>query len=332
MLFNHDLNKKLDERKKAGPPNRMNDLNYSNWMKYQKSFFRFSNLNSLIQESIFFFTKAKWPDGKTSRSLIIGVDPNELNIKLSPRIVKVHSCDQLKDFLDILDWYNSKKQQFDFILLDLRKQINKSNEVAIFLKKYSKRIFTLMRKIMIQDRYCCLLLNQPNEKGNGFPIPWAISQSARSYMRLRDEKIALQENEGRLFNCVFLQALDDIKITHKIIPEDICISNQFHAIPLWIIPKPPPRKKNEILHPAKFPETLVGEFIEFFTKPGDKILDPMVGTGSTVVAALQHNRKAYGIDLNPEFVQISRERTENLIGTRLLPVLSNSAQGVILPR
>ena len=34
----------------------------------------------------------------------------------------------------------------------------------------------------------------------------------------------------------------------------------------WFIHNPPPRKKGALVHPAKFPETMAQEFIEFFTK------------------------------------------------------------------
>ena len=51
----------------------------------------------------------------------------------------------------------------------------------------------------------------------------------------------------------------------------------------WFIHNPPPRRAGCALHPAKFPETLAQEFIEFFTKKGQVVLDPMVGTGSTMV-------------------------------------------------
>ena len=53
----------------------------------------------------------------------------------------------------------------------------------------------------------------------------------------------------------------------------------------WFIHNPPPRKKGVLVHPAKFPETMAQEFIEFFTKEGETVLDPMAGTGSTLVAA-----------------------------------------------
>jgi DNA modification methylase len=75
----------------------------------------------------------------------------------------------------------------------------------------------------------------------------------------------------------------------------------------WFIHNPPPRKKGVLRHPAKFPETLAQEFIEFFTKEGQTVLDPMVGTGSTLVAAMRTGRHSYGIELNPGYAEIARQ-------------------------
>jgi DNA modification methylase len=75
----------------------------------------------------------------------------------------------------------------------------------------------------------------------------------------------------------------------------------------WFIHNPPPRQKNVLRHPAKFPETLAQEFIEFFTKPGQVVLDPMAGTGSALVAALRSGRNSYGIELNPAYADIARQ-------------------------
>jgi DNA modification methylase len=63
-------------------------------------------------------------------------------------------------------------------------------------------------------------------------------------------------------------------------------------------------------HPAKFPETLAQEFIEFFTKRGQVVLDPMAGTGSALVAALRSGRSSYGIELNPGYAEIARNVLE----------------------
>ena len=75
----------------------------------------------------------------------------------------------------------------------------------------------------------------------------------------------------------------------------------------WFVHAPPPRKKGVLRHPAKFPETLVQEFIEFFTKEGQTILDPMVGTGSSLVAALRSGRNSIGIELNEQYVEITNQ-------------------------
>ena len=75
----------------------------------------------------------------------------------------------------------------------------------------------------------------------------------------------------------------------------------------WFIHNPPPRQKNVLRHPAKFPETLAMEFVAFFTKPSQVVLDPMAGTGSALVAALRLGRHAYGIELNPTYAEIARQ-------------------------
>jgi len=85
----------------------------------------------------------------------------------------------------------------------------------------------------------------------------------------------------------------------------------------WFVHNPPPRSRDEVLHPAKFPETLVAEFVEFFTKrhAGHVVLDPFLGTGSTLVAVdlcnRRHggNRMGVGIELSERYAAIARSRT-----------------------
>jgi DNA modification methylase len=86
----------------------------------------------------------------------------------------------------------------------------------------------------------------------------------------------------------------------------------------WFIHNPPPRKKGVLVHPAKFPETMAQEFIEFFTKKNENVLDPMAGTGSTIVAALRAGRNSYGIELNPKYADVARQtiaEERTLLGT-----------------
>ncbi|MHA1449955.1 MAG: DNA methyltransferase [Candidatus Hodarchaeales archaeon] len=78
----------------------------------------------------------------------------------------------------------------------------------------------------------------------------------------------------------------------------------------WFVHNPPPRKKKEILHPAKYPETMVAEFIKYFTKKDAIVLDPFLGTGSTLVACRETGRKGIGIELTEKWADIARTRVE----------------------
>ena len=64
----------------------------------------------------------------------------------------------------------------------------------------------------------------------------------------------------------------------------------------------------ERMHPAPYSFTDVARIIRFFTKPGQTVLDPFLGIGSTLKAAALEGRRGIGIELNPEFVRLSRDR------------------------
>jgi site-specific DNA-methyltransferase (adenine-specific) len=61
-------------------------------------------------------------------------------------------------------------------------------------------------------------------------------------------------------------------------------------------------------HSAAFPEDLPMWFIRLFTQPGDVVMDPFIGSGTTAVAAKKLNRCFVGIDINAEFCRLSKER------------------------
>jgi adenine-specific DNA methylase len=62
-------------------------------------------------------------------------------------------------------------------------------------------------------------------------------------------------------------------------------------------------------HPAIFPISLAERLIDIFTDKKDVVvLDPMVGSGSVVIAALKRGRKAVGLDLNREYIQLAKQR------------------------
>ena len=85
----------------------------------------------------------------------------------------------------------------------------------------------------------------------------------------------------------------------------------------WFVHSPPRRDRTKIVHPSGFPETLVQGFIEFFTKPGMWILDPFLGTGSTLLAAHAAGRNAVGVEINPKYAGIASTRLKGVGGGSL---------------
>ena len=79
-----------------------------------------------------------------------------------------------------------------------------------------------------------------------------------------------------------------------------------YSVSIWDITKSV--HESRIKHPAMFPVELCKRLIKIFTKKGDLILDPFVGSGSVLVAAKELERKAVGIDINPDFVKLAKKR------------------------
>ena len=66
------------------------------------------------------------------------------------------------------------------------------------------------------------------------------------------------------------------------------------------------RKKD--LHPATFPISLAKKVVELFTHEGELVLDPFVGSGTTLVAAQDLNRNAVGFDLQESYINLCSKR------------------------
>jgi len=59
--------------------------------------------------------------------------------------------------------------------------------------------------------------------------------------------------------------------------------------------------RSEKIHPTQKPVKLLKRLIGIFTDPGDVIIDPVAGSGSTIIAAIQSGRSAYGFEIKKDF-------------------------------
>lgn len=77
---------------------------------------------------------------------------------------------------------------------------------------------------------------------------------------------------------------------------------------IWDIPNVKANHVEKTIHPAQFPIELVERLVLALTEPGDVVLDPFMGVGSSLLAAILHGRRAMGVDYNDDYVTIARER------------------------
>jgi len=84
-------------------------------------------------------------------------------------------------------------------------------------------------------------------------------------------------------------------------------SDEFMAatIDVWDIP---PESARRVGHPAPFPVELPERLVHLYTYEDDLVLDPFMGSGSTLVAAAKLGRRYVGCDLDPRYVAMARDR------------------------
>ena len=81
---------------------------------------------------------------------------------------------------------------------------------------------------------------------------------------------------------------------------------------VWDIPNVKSNHVEKTDHPCQFPVGLVERLVLSLTNPGDNVLDPYLGVGSTAVAALKNGRNAHGCDVVQDYIDIAQGRIDQL--------------------
>ena len=75
---------------------------------------------------------------------------------------------------------------------------------------------------------------------------------------------------------------------------------------------PIPRHNGNRQHPTQKPEELFAKLVVKHSNPGDLVVDPFLGAGTTAMAAIRNGRRFAGCDIDRRYVEISRERVANV--------------------
>jgi site-specific DNA-methyltransferase (adenine-specific) len=76
--------------------------------------------------------------------------------------------------------------------------------------------------------------------------------------------------------------------------------------------------RKRVGHPAPFPLELPKRCIKLFSYVGDTVLDPFAGSGTTLLAAIMHNRHAIGVEIETTYCELSKQRILKYLSTRQL--------------
>ncbi|MDZ7360542.1 MAG: DNA methyltransferase [candidate division KSB1 bacterium] len=314
------------------PKNQINDLDSRRWLQFQKSWFLFEA--ETVSEFIAFFTKKLSRDGRLSR---VGIFSENVEI-FQPAIEALgREAVVLSDSLPAANHpadknslkRNSPPENLDYVIVDLRKIFSDAENYRRQESRWLQRLSATVALMKPKSYLTIFLCNSETDAGY-CPLAWEFGKRVGNFLTMKDEKIGCiigkaklpESNSANFKEC---QSGSEVVYCLNFRREPETALEPFHsdghrAAPnagyelnrtdrrAWFVLKPPPREKNVLLHPAKFPEPLIEQFIARFTQPGERVLDPMAGTGSALIAAVSYHREAYGVELNPAFCDIIRQR------------------------
>jgi len=87
-----------------------------------------------------------------------------------------------------------------------------------------------------------------------------------------------------------------------------CNPNGKNPGDVWIIPNVKSNHLEKTEHPCQFPVELIERLVLSMSKTGEWVLDPFLGVGTSVIAAIRHGRKGAGAEIVPRYLEIARQR------------------------
>jgi site-specific DNA-methyltransferase (adenine-specific) len=143
-------------------------------------------------------------------------------------------------------------------------------------------------------------------------------------------KLGFQPKPAREIIVVAMKPFKEKSYIDKVLNFEDLPENIQRTYPLIQTPKPSKKEKTigtqKNIHPTVKPIKLMSYLITLFTREGDYVLDPFMGSGTTGLACKLLNREFIGIDFTEEYVEIAKERLE-VTKEELIKTLKIKLQG-----
>lgn len=182
------------------------------------------------------------------------------------------------------------------VLDDLFEPDNFQSEVIWNFRRWSNS-----KKGLMPSHQTILFYSRSNSfKFNAMTTPYSETTNVDQILQRR-----VRDNRGKA-----VYARDDAG--------EIITNGGKRGVPLgdvWEIPYLNPKAKERVGYPTQKPLLLIERIIELTTDPGDLVVDPFCGSGTTVVAAQLLERRSIGIDSSKEAIDLAGQRLANPIRT-----------------
>lgn len=153
-------------------------------------------------------------------------------------------------------------------------------------------------RVLKQHTHCYIMINARNLKD---------LQIEAEKVGFKFQQLIVWDKGNATPNRYYLNALEFILMLRKGNAKNI---NNMGTKNMLSIPN---IKKGGKLHPTEKPVELMKIFIENSTNEGDVVLDPFMGCGSTILAAIETNRFGIGAELDEKYFKITEERIDKLV-------------------
>ena len=220
---------------------------------------------------------------------------------------------------------------------NIGKEYEKRTSMDVYLAAQEQTFEEAVRILTDDGSICWQVGNHIAKDGEVFPLDALIYQIGKKYgLKLRNRIIwrfghglhCTKRFSGRHETIVWFTKgdnytfnLDPVRVPQKYPGKKNFKKNEKYGTlsgnPLgknpedvWDIPNVKNNHPEKTDHPCQFPIELIERLVLSMTNPGDAVLDPYLGVGSSICAAVIHNRKGYGSDIMKEYLDIAQERVK----------------------
>ena len=220
---------------------------------------------------------------------------------------------------------------------NIGKAYEKRRELDIYLAEQEETIKEAVRVLADDGSICWQVGNHIGKDGEVFPLDMLIYPIAKKFgLKLRNRIVwrfghglhCSKRFSGRHETIIWFTKSDDytfnldpVRVPQKYPGKKNFKKNEKYGTlsgnPLgknpedvWDIPNVKNNHPEKTNHPCQFPIELIERLVLSMTNPGDIVLDPYLGVGSAVCAAVIHNRKGYGSDIMKDYLDIAEKRVK----------------------